>query len=260
MSWALVAGGSKGLGLSIAEALAKRQYNLLLIARKEEDLLKAKDQLQDRFNIRVEILACDMSLPESAQIIFDWCSGKHLPVNILCCAAGLGGSKDFQDLPLDDVRTMIDTNLASSIALSFLFIPMLRQSAPAYILHLGSMAGFAPIPIKSVYAATKGALYSFSCSLRQLIKEDQISVSCACPGPVFTKPEIEKETIKQLGWMGQQMAIQSADAGEIIVRGMLKGHMTIIPGKLAKIYSFLLRMLPDPFIATVLYAFRKPSG
>jgi short-subunit dehydrogenase len=257
MSWALIAGGSKGIGIHIAEALAKRKYNLLLVARNPQELSEAKNKLEKSFQIRVEILSCDLSLPESAPIISDYCTSKGLDINILCNSAGLGGSKDFPDLPLNDLRTMVRTNLESSIALSFTLIPLLKKNAPSFILNIGSLAGFAPIPGKAVYASSKSAVHSFSYSLSHLLKEYNISVSCLCPGPVFTKPSIEEETIKQLGWLGKQMAVKPSLVGELAVQGMLRHKMIIIPGKLATMISFLLMKLPRSFLTYIFYSFRK---
>jgi|SRR5450432_233 len=257
MSWALIAGGSKGIGFSIAEDLAKRKYSLFLIARNQDDLIQAKARLEINFHIQVEILSCDLSLSESSQNIFDWIKNWKPDINILCHAAGMGGSIDFPDLPLGDLRTMIRLNFESAVALSYMFIPLLKQSAPSYILNISSMAGFSPIPIKNVYASTKSALMFFSYSLKYQLKENNISVSCFCPGPVFTKLSIEKETIKQLGWIGKQMSFSSDQAGEAAVKGMFKRKMIIVPGKLAGFFSYLLRILPYPFIAFVFYANRK---
>jgi short-subunit dehydrogenase len=257
MGRALIAGGSKGIGIHIAEALAKRKYNLFLVARNLKELSEAKNNLEQDFQIQVEILSCDLSLPESASAISDYCTSKGLEINILCNAAGLGGSKDFQDLPLNDLRTMVRTNLESTIALNFTLIPLLKKNAPSFILNIGSLAGFAPIPGKNVYASSKSAVHSFSYSLRFLLKKDNISVSCLCPGPVFTKPSIEEETIKQLGWMGKQMAVKASMVGELAVQGMFRHKMIIIPGKLATIISFALRILPNRFLAYIFYSFRK---
>jgi hypothetical protein len=259
MGWALIAGGSKGIGLGIAEALAKRKYNLLLVARDQEELAKVKNQLERQFNIQVEILSCDLSNSESSKLIYDWCINKNVKVKILCNAAGMGGPKDFPELPLNGLRTMIRLNLESAVALSFMFIPILKQSAPSYILNIGSMAGFTPIPIKSVYSSTKSALHSFSYSLKYLLKDDHISVSCVCPGPVFTKPGVEKETIKQLGWAGKQMALKPEQVGEYAVRGMLKHKMIIIPGKMSNFLSLLMRIPPQRFMAGILYTFGKQN-
>ncbi len=253
MSWALIAGGSKGIGLGIAEALAKRSYNLFLVARNADDLAGAKDRLENEFRVQVEILSCDLSQPDSPETIYAWCIKKTPELKILCNAAGMGGSSDFPELSLNDTRTMIRLNLESAVSLSHRFIPLLKMAAPSYILNVGSMAGFAPIPIKNIYSATKSALLFFSYSLRNLLKKDNISVSCLCPGPVYSKPSIEKETIKKLGMIGRQMAVMPGMVGEYAVRCMLRRKLIIVPGKLARFISFLLRMLPRRFLARILY-------
>jgi short-subunit dehydrogenase len=253
MGWALIAGGSRGIGFSIAEALASNHFNLLLIARNPEDLHTAKIRLEKNYRINVEIIACDLALTESSSTIVDFCLKKELDLKILCNAAGLGGSRDFPDLTLDDLQIMIRTNLESAITLSFLFLPILKINAPAFILNVGSMAGFAPFPMKNVYSASKAGLLYFSYSLHQQLRDSNISVSCLCPGPVFTKPEIEQETIKKLGWLGKKMAVDPKLVGELAVRGMFLRKKGIIPGKLAKLISFLLRVLPSEIIASMIY-------
>ncbi|HXB31168.1 MAG TPA: SDR family NAD(P)-dependent oxidoreductase [Puia sp.] len=257
MSWALVAGGSKGIGFSIAEALAKRKYNLLLVARNHDDLILAKKTLEKTYPVEVETLTCDLSLTESTIKIHDWCNDKGCKVNILCNVAGSGGSGDFPELPVNEVSTMLRTNLESTIALSTILIPQLKTNAPSYILNVGSLAGFAPILIKSVYASAKSAVHSFSYSLRYILKPDKISVSCLCPGPVFTKPSIVNETMKQMGWLGKHMALEPGLVGELAIRGLLRRKMIIVPGKLARLISYILRILPDQFIAYLIYSFRK---
>ena len=257
MKWAIIAGGSKGIGYSIAEALAKRKHHLLLIARNDVELNNAKESLEKKFHIQVEILSCDLSSAESPAQIFKWCSANNRQINILCNAAGLGGSKDFPDLSGDELRSMVRTNVESPLTLMLTLLPMLKKNAPSYILNIGSMAGFAPIPIKSVYSSTKSALHFFSFSLKHMLKENKITVSCLCPGPVFTKSSIEQETKKQLGWLGSQLAIEPALVGELAVRGLFKGKMVIVPGKLAGMISFFLRRLPGPWSAQLYHALGK---
>jgi uncharacterized protein len=257
MSWAVIAGGSKGIGIHIARSLAKRKYNLLLVARNAGELSESKNGLEKEFPVQVETISCDLSFPESANIISGYCDSRELDVRVVCNAAGLGGSMDFPDLALNDLRNMIRTNIESSMAICLLFIPLLKKNAPSYILNIGSMAGFAPIPVKNIYSSSKSALLFFSYSLKQQLKDERISVSCLCPGPVFTKPSIEKETIKKLGWLGKQMAMTAETVAEVAVKGMLRRKMIIVPGRLAAMVSFLLRILPRRLLTHLFYSFRK---
>ena len=247
--WALVSGGSKGIGYAIATALAKRNYNLILIARNEEELNNAKNKLELAFSIQVEILALDMSKEDSAAIIGSWCMEKNLSLKMVCNVSGIGGSEDYLSSSLTDSLYMLRLNTEPAISLIYHLLPLLKKNQPSFILNVSSMAGFAPISIKNIYSATKSALIFFSYSLRYQLQKENISVSCLCPGPVFTKPSTEKETIKKLGWFGKQMAVAPEKVGEIAIDRTLKKALIIVPGFLAKTISIVIRSLPMRWIA-----------
>jgi len=76
-------------------------------------------------------------------------------------------------------------------------------------------------------------------------------VSCLCPGPVYTKPEIIADTKKRLGWFGNKMALLPHRVGEVAVKKTLKKHMIIVPGTLAKIMSGVLRVVPKRWTTAI---------
>jgi short-subunit dehydrogenase len=254
--YALVAGGSKGIGFAISEALAKRGYNLVLIARNWDGLVIAKDRLQSQYQVRVEILSHDLSKETSAAEIATWCRERQLPLKVLCNVAGMGGTRDYLSLPVDSLRYMVNLNVESCITLSMLLLPLLEQNAPSYILNVASMAAYAPIPDKNMYAATKSAVLFFSYALRYQLKDKDISVSCLTPGPVFTKQSIIDDTRKNLGWIGMQMAVPPAKVGEKAIQKTLRGKMTITPGFLASISARVIRIMPK----RVVTAFYNQAG
>ena len=242
--FALIAGGSKGIGYAIAEALAKRNFNLILIARHTDSLIAAKNKLESMYHVHIEILQYDLSKKEAATEIAAWCTKKNIYLKMLCNVAGFGGSSDYLTLSLDSLRYMVNLNVESCMALSLTLLPLLEKNAPSYILNVGSLAGFAPIPVKNIYSATKSAVIFFSYSLRYQLRKKNISVSVLCPGPVFTKPEIEADTKKKLGWLGKLMAVSPKRVGGIAVQETFKGKMVIIPGTVSKIMAFVIRVLP----------------
>lgn len=255
--YALIAGGSRGIGFAIAEALARRNYNLILIARHLDTLLAAKARLESSYPIHVETLVYDLSKEEAAGSIAQWCISKNIPLKMLCNVAGLGGAEDYLNLSLDSLRYMVRLNVESCMALSLTLLPLLEKNSPSYILNVASMAGFAPIPAKNLYSATKSAVIFFSYSLRYQLKEKNISVSCLSPGPVFTKPSIEKETREKLGWIGMKMAVKPVKVGEIAVRETLNGKLIIVPGTGAKLMSIILRALPRRLAVVIYYKVGK---
>jgi uncharacterized protein len=169
-NYALVAGGSKGIGYAIAEALGKRKYNLILIARHMDSLIAAKHKLESAYHIHVEIIARDLEKDNAATEIAQWCTERNIPLKMLCNVAGFGGARDYLSLTLDTLRYMVRLNVESCMALSLTLLPLLEKNAPSYILNVASMAGFAPIPVKNMYSATKSAVVFFSYSLRYQLK------------------------------------------------------------------------------------------
>src|ERR1022692_1462561 len=133
MGYALVSGGSKGIGYAIAAALAKRKFNLLLIARSIKELESAKKNLESEYHIHVEILQFDLSQDGSADIIAKWCIEKDLQLKILCNVAGIGGSKDYLSTSLSDTRHMLRLNTEPAIALISNLLPLLKKNSPSYI-------------------------------------------------------------------------------------------------------------------------------
>ena len=170
---------------------------------------------------------------------------------MLCNVVGIGGAKDYLELPLDSLYYMIDLNIKSEIALTMNLLPLLEQNAPSYIMNVGRMAGFAPIPQKNLYSATKSAVTFFSYSLKHQLKDKKISMSCLAPGPVFTKPVVIQETKTRLGFVGKLMAVPPKKVGEIAVRETLNGKMIIVPGTLPKLFSGFLRFMPRGWTATI---------
>lgn len=249
--YALIAGGSKGIGFALAEALARRGYNLILIARHWETLLYAQRTLKSRYPVHVEVLSFDLSKEETATQIAAWCKERNIQLKMLCNVAGLGGEADYLSLPLDSLRYMIRLNLESTMALSLTLLPLLEKNAPSYILNVASMAGFAPIPSKNLYAATKAAVVSFSYSLRYQLRSKHISVSCLAPGPVYTNPAIKRQTKKLLGWLGNAMAMKPARVGEVTIRKTLKGRLIIVPGTIPRILSIVLRIAPQRWVTYI---------
>jgi len=249
---ALIAGGSRGIGYAIAEALAKRGWDLVLIARGVPDLEHAEARLEAAYGVEVDVLSKDLSLESAPEEIAEWCREKKIPLRMLCNVAGFGGARDFLQLPADTLRYMLRLNLESSVMLTYALLPLLEQHAPSYILNVSSMAGLAPMPAQNIYSATKSAIIFFSYSLKYQLRDKNISVSCLAPGPVYTKQEVINTTHKMLGKrLGDWIEVPPAQVGEITVRRMLKGRLMIVPGTVANVASKLIRIVPQRWATAI---------
>ncbi len=148
LPYALVTGGSKGIGYAIAAALARRNYNLILVARDSNALSAAKNKLEALYPIHVEILSYDLSMDESAGLIAQWCIDSDIKIKILCNAGGLGGEKDFLSLSLDSLRHMVNLNLESSMAMSLTVTSIIRKKCSFLYFKCFQSCGLCSDPIK----------------------------------------------------------------------------------------------------------------
>src|SRR6266853_6353067 len=108
---ALISGANRGIGLAIARALAREGCNLIITARDERALSKARAEL-DELNVQVLAQSCDVRSPDSVDYLFALVRGLHKPLDILINNAGIGHpNRTVVDLPYPTWIEVIDTNL-----------------------------------------------------------------------------------------------------------------------------------------------------
>ncbi|WP_298740492.1 SDR family oxidoreductase [uncultured Chitinophaga sp.] len=249
-SYALITGASRGIGRSLATLLARRKYNLLLVARSSDELATLAATLAAENGIEAHYLALDLSLPGAAQQVYNWCTAQQFSVSLLVNNAGYGVWGYFDELPLNDQSNMLQLNMQLAVELSYYIIPLLKQHPKAYILNVGSTAAYQAVPTMTLYAASKSFMLSFSRGLRYELKRTQISVSCLCPGPVNThfieraKMQAIQATAEKFGMTPDLVAAQA-------LKGLFAGKAEIIPGTLNAISALGARLLPKAMIERI---------
>lgn len=186
MSTALITGASLGIGAAFAEALATRKTDLVLVARSEEKLHQLAQELQQKHNIKVEVLVQDLTAPGAAKSVFEAVTQKGINVDILINNAGFGSYGTFSESSLPKQLEMIQLNISSLVDLTYQFLPQMQQRGSGTIINLGSIASFYALPYMSVYAATKAFVLSFSEALWAENQAKGVKVLAVCPGPTKT--------------------------------------------------------------------------
>ncbi|MCR4633167.1 MAG: SDR family oxidoreductase [Erysipelotrichaceae bacterium] len=182
MRTVLVTGASGGIGKEFARQFAFRGYNLVLVARREEELKQIKKEFEEEYGIVTEYFACDLAKDPKA--VYDFCKENGIEVSVLINNAGFGDYKAFVDADLDKMMNMIDLNDKALVALTHYFIKDMKDFGYGHIINVGSVASFMPGPYMAVYYASKAFVMSFSLALREELRNDNIKVSVLCPGPV----------------------------------------------------------------------------
>ena len=139
------------------------------------------------------------------------------------------------------------------------FIEELKQKKPAYILNMGSLGGFLPVPYKSVYSATKSYIYHFSLAIREELRGEGISVSVAMPGPVLTNSRVRERNSK-VGFISRSNVIEADKAAAYMIRMMYRGKGVILPRWTIRISYAIGSVLPFRILLVLLGRMFKGVG
>jgi len=245
MLFALVTGASKGIGKSIVVELAKRNINVLLVARSGALLAELCNNLQKQYNVKAFYFAADLSLATAPQQILNWCNTNNYSVNILVNNAGYGLSGLFDKYAEKDHVDMLQVNVVSLVQLTSLFMPMLKaQPAKAYILNIGSSAAYQAVPYLGVYSASKSFVLSFSRALHYELKKTNVSVTCVCPGATDTDFPNRANVGQKGKKAAEKLNMTPEDVAAIAVQKMFSGKKEVITGFINKLGAALAWLAP----------------
>jgi short-subunit dehydrogenase len=248
MEYALITGASKGIGKAIAEELARRKFNLLLVARSQELLQHVADDIATRYGVSTDCLALDLSAAGSAQKVYDWCREKNYSVKALVNNAGYGLSGPFEKYSPDEHLNMMQLNMATLVSLTRLFLPQLQQQSRAYILNIASSAAYQAVPKLSVYAATKSFVLAFSRGLHQELRGGPVSVTCISPGATDTdfpnRAQIGEKGLKAAAKFNMEPTVVAS----LAVKAMLAGKAEVVTGFVNKLGAFMAWLLPKTLV------------
>ena len=228
---ALVTGGSSGIGLAIARALAEDGYGITLSARRPEKLAAAAEELRaDGFDV-IDVPA---QMTEEEELVK--LAGAHRErfgrLDVLVNNAGVGIGQAMDELGTKQVDMQLGVNLRSLMLMTRDCLPMLREAGAehgkALIVNTASISGKSPQPWLSVYSATKAAVIAFSQSTQKEISGEGIQVTALAPAFVDTPmTDFIKEHV---------------DAEEMIQ-----------PGDLVEAVRFLLRTSPNCLVPEIVF-------
>jgi uncharacterized protein len=239
---ALVTGASSGIGRSLARLLAADGCDLVLVARRGDELERLAAELTSEYGVSVATHPVDLARPDSAAALLDRLDTGRLPIDILINNAGFGMRGAFAGLPLDRQLEMIALNVTTLTLLTHRLLPGMLSRQHGGVLNVGSTAGFQPGPFMAVYYATKAYVVSFTEALAEEVTGSGVRVSCLAPGATDTGFAAEAGATDASLFRDEVMAVD--EVARIGYEGWKAGKILIVPGRRNRLRALAVRLLP----------------
>jgi len=251
---ALITGGTSGIGKELAKLFAQDKYNLIIVARDQQELDSTAGELR-QFGIEVKTIAKDLSKMEEAKAL---CNEVSDQVDVLVNDAGQGLYGLFQHNELERELDIIHLNICATVILTKHFLKEMVARGEGKILNLGSVAGKLPGPWQAVYHATKAFVLSFTTAVREEVKETGVTLTALMPGitgtDFFNKAGMNESKALQ----DESVKADPADVAKDGYEALMAGDDRVISGFKNKVEVNAANLVPDSTVAHKLYEQQKP--
>ena len=180
--WALVTGGSSGIGLAFSRQLASEGWSLALVSNRQDELSEAAKVLPTQ----VETLCIDLTETGAAERVLAWCDGLGLEPELLVNDAGMFFMQYLEPAVLGKARAMMRLHIEALTELCILFGSRMKERGTGQIINLSSMTARIPAPGIAVYSASKAYVKSFSRGLSYELRPYGVRVLAVCPSAIDT--------------------------------------------------------------------------
>ena len=240
---ALITGASSGIGREIAYYLASLNYDLILVARREDRLKEIKNNVKTN----VRIISLDLEKENNVFKLYDLTKDENIDLLINNAGFGLFGFSDKTDLTRE--LEMINLNVKALHILTKLFLSDFVKRDSGHILNVGSSAGFLAGPKLNTYYASKNYVVKYTMALYEELRHQNsnVHVSVLCPGPVNT------EFNKVAGGHFNVESEQAKKVAKFAIDKALKNRLIIVPGIGVKLGLFFNRFLPYKLSMKIIY-------
>lgn len=244
---ALVTGASSGIGLEFARQLGARGYRLVLVSNEAAAIEEAAAAVSAQTGAQTIPLCLDLSGPESARELFDFCCGRGLAVSVLVNNAGIFSFREVADTEPARLMLMLNLHVTTVTLLCRYFGQEMRLRGAGYILNLSSLSAWTPFPGIAAYAATKAYIRSFTRSFGLEMEPHGVAVLAVCPGAVATDLYRLPPRYQRLGLrLGILMSPQRLVS--LALRALFGQRHRLVPGVVNRLFVPLVGVLPRRFI------------
>lgn len=256
--YALITGGTSGIGYELAKCFAEDGYNLVLVARTEEDLQRSSSELSRQFGVQVTAIAKDLFQQNAPSELYDEVKGKSLTIEVLVNDAGQGQYGLFVEQDLQRLLEIIQLNVVSLTSLTHLFLKDMVARNKGKILQLASIASELPGPYQAVYHATKAYVLQLTEGLISELKDTGVTLTSLQPGATdtdfFNKANMLNSKILDSGLSDPAKVAKDG------YQALMKGDDKVVSGLKNKIMVGMSNVIPDDKVADQMNQMQGPKS
>jgi len=187
---AIVTGGSKGLGLAMAEGLASAGANLIIISRNDKEGKAAAEKIINEYKTKAIAISATVTSEEEMQKAVATTIKEFGSIDILINNAGINIRGPIDELSYEDFKKVQQTNVDGTWLPSKAVVPQMKKQKSGRIINLASTLGVVGLANRTPYATSKGAVVLMTRALALELAPFHITVNAICPGPFLTDMNI----------------------------------------------------------------------
>ena len=249
---ALVAGGSRGLGLLIARELGDRGHRLVVCARNAEELAGAREMLTERGH-DVTVAVCDVTDADAVEALVSEVEDSQGPIEVLVTVAGVIQVGPLEAMNRSHFAEAIDIMVWGPINTTLPVAARMKQRRRGRIGIITSIAGLVPVPHLVPYSTAKFGAVGFSGGLRSELAGSGVTVTTVAPGLMRTGSHLHAKFVgnqgAEYGWFGASaslpgMTMDAERAATKIVDGVLAGRSVLLLSWVTKVAARVNGLAP----------------
>lgn len=245
-SWAVVTGGSSGIGLAMSEQLASMGYHLVVVSI-DQTLEEVGARLRGEYNVHVRTLSLNLARPESAGKLHDWCVANQIEPDILINNAGIFIYNDIVNTSTERIETIVNLHVLTTSLLSRLFAADMVGRGRGRILNMSSYSMWMPWPGLALYSATKAYIRNYSKALAAELRGTGVTSTTVLPAGVTTDLYGLSKNLQNIG-KNLGVLLTPRRTAEVALAAMFRGRRQYIPGVLMRLVLPVVKVLPGGLV------------
>ncbi|MCR9066149.1 MAG: glucose 1-dehydrogenase [Cytophagales bacterium] len=184
---AIITGGSKGLGLAMAEGIASAGGNVFIVSRTQSECDEAAEKIKSNYGVGAKGFAADVTSQAETEAMAAACLNEFGGIDILINSAGINIRGAIDELSLADFNKVMEINVTGTWLTSRAVTPHMKSKKKGKIINLASTLGLVGLANRTPYTASKGAIVNMTKALALELAPFNINVNAICPGPFLTE-------------------------------------------------------------------------